>query len=139
MTTFQIRKPRCFLVYALAPQGTLPAQANRQFNEFVADKGLPLVLFHDHFIGQPGGAAVFFAETTQEQEMLVNCELLTGWHVEIRPLIFSYSPAAFDEQTAFNLRQYRGQDWEKLQQEKRPSYGNPAREAETASEDDSTQ
>ena len=75
MTTFQIRKPRCFLVYALAPQGTLPAQANRQFNEFVADKGLPLVLFHDHFIGQPGGAAVFFAETTQEQEMLVNCVL----------------------------------------------------------------
>ena len=138
VTTFRIRKPRCFLVYALAPEGASPAQANRQFNEFIADRRLPLVLFHDHFIGQPGGVAVFFTETTQEQDMLASSELLNGWRIEIRPLIFSYSPAAFDEQTAFTLRQYRGQDWEKLQQEKRPSYGNPAHEAETASEDDST-
>lgn len=136
VTTFRIRKPRCILVYALAPEGAPPAQANWQFNEFVADRRLPLVLFHDHFIGQPGGVAVFFTETAQEQEMLANCELLNGWHIEFRPLIFSYSPAAFDEQTTFTLRQYRGQDWEKLQQEKRPSYGNSVREAETASEDE---
>lgn len=52
-------------------------------------------------------------------------------------IIFSYSPAAFDEQTAFTVREYRGQDWEKLQREKRPSYGNPIREAETAAEEES--
>ena len=131
-----IRKPRCFLVYALAPEGLSPAQANAQFNDFVADHTLPLVLFHDHFIGEPGGVAIFFVETAQERENLTQCEKLNGWHVEIRPLIFSYSPAAFDEQTAFTLRAYRGQIWERLQQEKRPSYGNPAREAETASEDE---
>ena len=133
---FRITKPRCFLVYALAPEGISPAQANRQFNDFVADKRLPLVLFHDHFIGQPGGVAVFFVETTQERDALVQCVSLNGWHIEIRPLIFSYSPAAFDEQTAYTIRQYRGQDWEQLQREKRPAYGNPAREAETATEDE---
>ena len=138
MTTFRIRKPRCFLVYALAPEGASPAQANRQFNEFIADRRLPLVLFHDHFIGQSGGVAVFFVETAPEREALANCKSLNGWHIEIRPLIFSYSPAAFDEQTTYTVRQYRGQDWEQLQREKRPSYGNPAREAETALADDST-
>lgn len=136
MTTSHIRKPRCFLVYALAPQDLSPAQANAQFNDFVADPSLPLVLFHDHFIGAPGGVAIFFVETAQGRESLTQSEKLSDWHVEIRPLIFSYSPAAFDEQTAYTLRAYRGQDWETLQQKKRPSYGNPAREAETALEDE---
>jgi len=133
---FRITKPRCFLVYALAPEGISPAQANRQFNEFVADKRLPLVLFHDHFIGQPGGVALFFVETAQEREALVQCVSLNEWHIEIRPLIFSYSPAAFDEQTAYTLRQYRGQDWDQLQREQRPAYGSPTLEAETATEDE---
>jgi hypothetical protein len=55
--------------------------------------------------------------------------------VEIQPLIFSHSPSAFDEQTAFTLRAYRGVNWETLQNEQRPSFGNPSREAETAQED----
>ena len=136
MTTVPIRKPRCFLVYALAPETLSPAQANQQFNEFVADQSLPLVLFHDHFIGQPGGVAIFFVETAQERELLAQVEGLRGWHIEIRPLIFSYSPAALDEQTAYTLQAYRGRDWEQLQREKRPAYGHPAREAETATEED---
>ncbi|GEM_PF-1078594 len=132
----RIRKPRCVLVYALAPEGTSPAQANRQFNQFVADRSLPLVLFHDHFIGEPGGVALFFVETPQERAMLAQCPGLAGWQVEVRPLIFSYSPAAFDEQIAFTLRAYREAEWEALRQERRPAYGNPAREAETAQEED---
>ena len=136
---FRITKPRCFLVYALAPEGISPAEANRQFNQFVADKRLPLVLFHDHFIGQPGGVAVFFVETAQERDALAYGESLKGWHIEIRPLIFAHSPAAFDEQTAYTIRQYRGQDWEQLQREQRPAYGNPAREAETATENEPEQ
>ncbi len=135
----RITKPRCFLVYALAPEGMSPAEANRQLNAFVADEKLPLVLFHDHFIGQPGGIAVFFVETAEERKALTGCRSLEGWHIEIRPLIFSYNPAAFDEQIAYTLRQYRGRDWEELQREKRPAYGNPAREAETATEDVSVQ
>lgn len=135
--TFRVRKPRCFLVYALAPDEISPAQANRRFNEFLADRALPLVLFHDHFIGQAGGVAVFYAETADERAMLAQCEGLEGWRVEVHPLIFSYSPAAFDAQTAFTLRAYRGLDWDRLRREERPAYGDPQREAETASEDDS--
>ena len=138
MDRIRVTKPRCFLVYALAPEGVSAVQANRQFNDFVADRNLPLVLFHDHFLGQPGGVAVFFVEMAQEREALANSEMiLKGWKVELRPLIFSYSPAAFDEQIAYTLHAYRDVDWEILQREKRPSYGNPAREAETALEDDS--
>jgi hypothetical protein len=55
--------------------------------------------------------------------------------VEVQPLIFSHSPSAFDEQVSFTLRAYRGVDWETLQKERRPSYGNPSREAETAEEE----
>ena len=130
-----VRKPRCFLVYALAPEELVSAEANRIFNEYLADPQLPLVLFHDHFIGQPGGVAIFFVETAASREALYESTALAGWRVEIQPLIFSYSPAAFDEQIAFTLRAYRDVDWEVLQKEARPAYGNPRREAEAASED----
>lgn len=131
----QISKPRCFLVYALAPENLPASEANRIFNEFIGNKKLPLVIYHDHFIGQPGGIAIFFVENTDERDALLNQKLLDGWQVELQPLIFSHSPAAFDEQTAFTLKAYRGIDWEDLQKEKRPSYGNPVREAETAKEE----
>ena len=133
--TPQVRKPRCFLVYALAPDGLAAAEANRIFNEFVADRSLPLAIYHDHFIGRPGGVALFYVEGAQERDALYGQRHLAGWQVDVRPLIFSFSPAAFDEQIAFTLKQYRGADWEELQKEKRPSYGrNPGREAETATE-----
>ena len=129
-----IQKPRCFLVYALAPAGLPAAQANRIFNEFIGDRSLPLAIYHDHFIGQPGGVAIFHVETVEARDALLNQAHLEGWQVQYQPLIFSYSPSAFDEQTAFTLRAYRGADWETLQKEKRPAYGNPRREAETAEE-----
>ncbi|HEX6384223.1 MAG TPA: hypothetical protein VF177_06100 [Anaerolineae bacterium] len=130
-----VRKPRCFLVYALAPESVAPAEANRIFNEYLADPQLPLVLFHDHFIGQPGGVAIFFVGTAAGRQALYESAALADWHVEVQPLIFSHSPSAFDEQISFTLRAYRNADWELLQKEKRPTYGNPRREAETASED----
>ena len=130
----QISNPRCFLVYALAPDDLSAAEANRIFNEFVGNRGLPLVIFHDHFIGQPGGVAIFYVDSVEVRDALLYQNHLDGWHVEIQPLIFSYSPSAFDEQTAFTLRAYRGMNWEDLQKEKRPSYGNPRLEAETAEE-----
>jgi hypothetical protein len=132
----RVKNPRCFLVYALAPQGLSAAEANRIFNEFIAEPGLPLALYHDHFIGQPGGIAIFFVETSAERDALLAQEFLEGWLVEYQPLIFSYSPAAFDEQIAFTLKAYRGIDWAGLQKEQRPSYGKPSLEAETAQEDE---
>ena len=130
----RIQKPRCFLVYALAPEGLPATEANRVFNEFICDRGLPLAIYHDHFIGQPGGVAIFFVENAKERDALLDQKYLEGWQVDFQPLIFSYSPSTFDEQTAFTLKAYRGMDWEDLQKEKRPSYGNPRQEADTAQE-----
>jgi len=132
----RISKPRCFLLHALAP-AELPAPvANRVFNEFIADPSLPLPVFHDHFIGRPGGIAVFFVDGPSQRDALLRAPHLVGWDVDIRPLIFSYSPAAFDEQIAFTLRAYRGLVWDTVRSEERPSYGNPSSEAETAEENE---
>jgi hypothetical protein len=130
----KIQKPRCFLVYVLAPKDLPAAKANELFNAYVADSKRGLSLFHDHFIGQRGGVAIFFVETDEEREALEDLGELADWQVNIHPLIFSYGPAAFDEQIAFTLKAYRNADWESLQGEKRPSYGNPRQEAETAEE-----
>jgi hypothetical protein len=131
----RIRKPRCFLLYAIAPSGMSAADANRILNAFIGDPSFPPAIFHDHFIGQPGGLVIFYVETIEERDALLAQTYLDGWRVEIQPLIFSHSPSAFDEQIAFTLRAYRGVDWETLQKEKRPTYGNPGREAETAEEE----
>lgn len=132
----RIQKPRCYLVYALAPSGLSAADANHIFNNFIADSNMPLPIFHDHFIGEPGGVAIFYVDNTESRDALLNQKLLARWRVEYQPLIFSYSPSAFDEQIAFTLKAYRGLDWETLQKEKRPSYGDPRREAETAAEEE---
>ena len=52
----------------------------------------------------------------------------------MNPLIFSYNPAAFDEQIAYTLKSYRDTDWETLRRAERPSYSDPRAEAETAEE-----
>ena len=133
----QLRRPRCILLVAKAPQGLAPAEANRIFNEFVGSREVPPAIFHDHFIGEAGGVAIVFAESDAERKALVSNTLLDDWSVELHPLVFSHSPAAFDEQIAFTLKAYRGLDWEELQRERRPRYGSASREAETAEEDDS--
>ena len=91
----RIRKPRCFLLYALAPEGLPAAEANRILNAFIADPALPLAIFHDHFIGKPGGMVIFYVETAGERDALLAQTYLDGWQVEIQPLIFSHSPSAF--------------------------------------------
>lgn len=77
---------------------------------------------------------LFYVETPEERDALLAQKYLAGWQVELQPLIFSHSPSAFDAQIAFTLRAYRGADWEVLQKDERPSYGNATREAETAEE-----
>jgi hypothetical protein len=134
-TLSRISRPRCILLYALAPPDLPAAEANRTLNEMVADPALPLALFHDHFIGAPGGVVVFYAEDAAQRAALASQEHLAGWDVALRPLVFSFSPAAFDEQIAFTLRAYGDGDWEQLRREQRPRYGDPGREAETAEED----
>jgi len=129
-------KSRCYLVYALAPEGVRAAEANRIINEMTADEGLPLALWHDHFIGQAGGSIIFYVENQSEQKALFENEHLDGWQVDYRPLVFSFSPSAFDAQTGFTLKQYRATDWGKLRTKERPNYGerNVSQEAETGEE-----
>ncbi len=127
--------PRCFLVYALAPEGMPATEANRAFNQFVGNRKLPLAVYHDHFIGDPGGVAIFFVENLQQRDLLLDGDHLPGWSVSMNPLIFSHNPAAFDEQIVFTLKAYRDQDWEKLKKVARPVFGDPRKEAETAIED----
>ncbi len=93
-----------------------------------------MVVYHDHFIGNPSGLAVFFVESRARRDLLLDEDLLPGWKVEMQPVIFPHSPAAFDEQIAFTVKAYRSEDWEKLQNEDRPVYG-ARKEAETATED----
>jgi hypothetical protein len=116
----RIQKPRCFLFYALAPNGLSAADANRLLNAFIADPALPVAIFHDHFIGQPGGFVIFYVENSQGRDALLSQKYLDGWHVEIQPMIFAHSPSAFDEQIAFTLRAYRGVEWERLQRREAP-------------------
>ncbi|BAS26182.1 hypothetical protein [Limnochorda pilosa] len=130
----EIRKPRCFLVCALAPEGFSAAEANRTLNEYVADPARGLCLYHDHFIGGPGGVAVFYVENQDQRAALEDLGPLTRWRVEVRPLVFARSPSAFDEQIAFTLRAYRSADWKHLRQQDRPHYGEAEEEAHSATE-----
>lgn len=136
ITAVPTKKPRCYLVYALAPEGVRAAEANRAINEMTADEQLPLALWHDHFIGQAGGSIIFYVESRAEQKALFDSHHLSGWQVDYRPLVFSFSPSAFDAQTGFTLKTYRAADWEELRGKERPNYGerNVNREAETGEE-----
>jgi len=129
-------KPRCYLVYALAPAGVKASEANRTINEMIADAGLPLALWHDHFIGGPGGCVIFYVQSVAEQKALFSNDYLTDWDVDYRPMVFSFNPAAFDAQINYTLQNYGGENWNDLKQRSRPDYvdRNVSLEAETAAE-----
>ena len=76
------RNPRCFFIYALAPEGTAAADANRVFNDFIGNEDLPLAIYHDHFIGHAGGLAIFCVKTPEERDLLLDGDFLPGWRVE---------------------------------------------------------
>ncbi len=44
------------------------------------DRALPLVLYHDHFLGQPGGMILFYVVSTEERDAL-NEALCSGQHL----------------------------------------------------------
>jgi hypothetical protein len=137
MDITRLRKPRCFLLYALAPPDLPAGAANEVINRICGDRRLPLALYHDHFIGQSGGIVLFYAETAEERDALQTGleSHLAGWTFTLHPLIYSYSPAAFDAQIDFTLRAYRDKHWDMLRDEQRPSYGDPGVEARSGEED----
>ena len=98
---------RCVLVYALAPTGTTAREANDRLNEYVADQGRGLAVWHDHFVGVHGGAVVLDVRSDEEQALLDDPGPLAGWQVSVHPLTFSLSAVGFAAQTSFTLEQYR--------------------------------
>ena len=99
---------RCYLVYALAPDGTSAREANDRLNEYVADARRGLAVWHDHFIGHHGGAVVLDVHSDEEEALLDEPGPLAGWRLSVHPLTFSLSALGFSAQTSFTLEQYRG-------------------------------
>ena len=66
-------RSRCFLVYALAPDGMSARDANELLNEYIGQNGRGQIVSHDHFIGQPHrGFAVFEVRDEDEEANLAD-------------------------------------------------------------------
>ena len=107
-------RARCFLVYALAPEGVSASQANEQLNEYIGDRERGLIVSHDHFIGRHGGFAVFEVRTEDEEAKLADPGPLMGWEITTHPLTFSLTAVGFVAQADFTLRNYGGTSLEEL-------------------------
>ena len=105
---------RCHLVYALAPAGVSAREANDLLNEYVADESRGLAVWHDHFVGEHGGAVVLDARSEDEEARLADPGPLAGWQLSVHPLTFSLSAIGFSAQTSFTLGQYRGVSLDEL-------------------------
>jgi hypothetical protein len=96
------------MVVGYAPLLMSVPEANDTFNAFVADARNGLALFHDHFVGAPGGVAIFSVETPEQLAALPAPPGLAGWDLRIHPLIFSDSAVRFLYQIDFTMTVYRG-------------------------------
>jgi hypothetical protein len=105
---------RCHLVYALAPDGTSVRDANDLVNEYVAQTSRGLAVWHDHFIGGHGGAAVFDVRSDDERALLGDPGPLAGWQIATHPLTFALTAVGFAAQVSFTLEEYRGVRLEEL-------------------------
>jgi rhodanese-related sulfurtransferase len=98
---------RCHLIYALAPPETSAREANDLLNEYVADRSRGLAVWHDHFVGDHGGAVVLDVRDDAEYARLAEPGPLEGWELSLHPLTFSLSAVGFSAQTSFTLESYR--------------------------------
>jgi len=111
-------KRRCFLVYALAPEGVSARAANDLLNEYIADKRRGIIVFHDHFTGEPhGGVAVWDVRDDEEHALLEDPGRLAGWDVRVHPLTFALAATGFAAQMAFTVEQYGGKTMAELADE----------------------
>ena len=105
---------RCHLVYALAPAGVSAREANDLLNEYVADESRGLAVWHDHFVGEHGGAVVLDVRDDDEEARLAEPGPLEGWRLSVHPLTFSLSAVGFSAQTSLTLEGYRDVTLEEL-------------------------
>jgi hypothetical protein len=105
---------RCHLVYALAPAGVSAREANELLNEYVADRTRGLAVWHDHFVGEHGGAVVLDVRDDDEEARLGEPGPLEGWQLSVHALTFSLSAVGFSAQTSLTLEGYRDVTLEEL-------------------------
>ena len=105
---------RCYLVYALAPAGVGAADANEALNLYVADERRGLAVWHDHFIGEQGGAVVLAVRGDDERALLDDHGPLSGWRIAVHPLTFSLTAVGFAAQASLTLEEYRRVSLEEL-------------------------
>jgi hypothetical protein len=114
-------RSRCFLVYALAPEGMSAREANELLNEYIGESGRGLIVSHDHFTGRPhGGFAVFEVGTEEEEAKLADPGPLEGWAITSHALTFSLTAVGFVAQADFTLRNYGGTSLTDLEAAERP-------------------
>jgi hypothetical protein len=114
-------KSRCFLVYALAPEGMSAREANDLLNDYIGEPGRGLIVSHDHFTGRPhGGFAVWEVQTEAEEARLADPGPLHGWQLTSHALTFSLTAVGFVAQADFTLRNYGGTSLSELERAERP-------------------
>ena len=114
-------RSRCFLVFAVAPDGMSASDANDLLNRYIGEPGRGQIVTHDHFIGKPhGGFAVFEVSTDEEQAKLADPGPLEGWELTSRPLTFSLTAVGFVAQADFTLRNYGGTSLDELEASEQP-------------------
>jgi hypothetical protein len=115
LTELERGKQRCYLIYAVAPDGVTARQANEFLNEYVEDRRRGFVIFHDHFTGKPhGGLAVFDVRDREAFGLLDDAGPLEGWDVSVHALTFSMAATGFAAQMALTAEAYGGKTLEQL-------------------------
>jgi hypothetical protein len=106
-------KSRCYLVYGFAPAGTRALQVNASLNNWIGNKELGKIIYHEHFATKPlGGFAVFEVNEQSEldalrSEPLTEASHLYGWTLSYHPLTHSTNTDKFIYQTQYTLSSYR--------------------------------
>jgi hypothetical protein len=111
---------RCYVVYALAPAGMSARDANERFNDYIADGRRGICVFHDHFVGEHGGVAVFEIRDESELAAVHDPGPLADWHMRVHGLTFALTAVGFAAQTDFTLEQYRQTTLEELRAAEAP-------------------
>ena len=118
MTELERGKQRCYLVYAVAPDGVTARQANELLNQYVEDRRRGFVVYHDHFTGKPhGGIAVFDIRNREAHDLLDEPGPLEGWELSTHALTFSMAATGFAAQMELTAEAYGGQTLQQLRAE----------------------
>ena len=114
---FSRGQARCYVVYALAPDGMRARAANDALNAYVEELRRGLAVFHDHFTGKPhGGFAVLYVSNAEELALLDDPGPLEGWSLSVHPLVFALAPLGFLAQTEFTVENYGRTTLEELRE-----------------------